>query len=330
MPVVDSDGYRTLTLSREGRVLTVRFADPPLSYVTPELIADLERLTLAVDRDDSVGAVVLTGAVDGRFLTHADPITVTDFVESGFPRLPVGGTEAVLRILGHVLRVPGLADLVDKHGGVVGRNTVWAYRWKRVNLRLNRSSTVYLAAINGPTMGGGHELVLACDLRYVADSADIRLGQFESQLGLVPGGGGTQRLPRMVGTARAIEHMLEGRTLSAREALDLGVVHRVVEPEQLLAQTQRTAARLALRSPTAIRGIKRAVYFGTSRRPAHALSQEAAAFIACLVEPAARRMTDAFAHDAARFGDTPILSNPKPWEEGTRVDFVSTDIDDPL
>lgn len=317
--------YETLTLEQNDRVLTVRFSDPPFSYVTPELIADLDALTRAVDEDDTVGAVVLTGGVDGRFLTHADPITVTDFVESRFPRLPPESTEIGLRVLDQVLRVPGVANVVSRHGGVLGRNTVWVHRWKRVNLRMNRSAVVYLAAINGPTMGGGHELALACDLRYASNAPTTRLGQFESQIGLIPGGGGTQRLPRMIGTASALEHILEGRTLSADEALAAGLVHRVTEPGVLLSTTQETAARLARRSPTAIRGIKRAIYFGTGRRLGNALTQETAAFIDCLVNPAARRMTDAFAADSTTFGDTPLLSNPAPWEEGTRVDFTSTD-----
>ena len=75
---------------------------------------------------------------------------------------------------------------------------------------MNRSRCVYLAAVSGPTLGGGHELALACDLRYAADDPSVMLGQIEILAGVVPGGGGTQRLARIVRTARALELVLEG------------------------------------------------------------------------------------------------------------------------
>src|ERR1700739_1065423 len=126
---------------------------------------------------------------------------------------------------------------------------------------MNRSATVYIAAINGPTTGGGHEIALACDLRFVSDAPHIRLGQIESLAGLIPGGGGTQRLPKMVGTAKALEHMLAGAPLPTEQASDLGLVNALVPDDELLTHAQHTAARLARRSPVAVRAIKRLAYF---------------------------------------------------------------------
>jgi enoyl-CoA hydratase/carnithine racemase len=171
-------------------------------------------------------------------------------------------------------------------------------------------------------MGGGHELALACDLRYAADADHIRLGQMEILAGLIPGGGGTQRLPRIIGSARALEHMLEGRPLTAIEALDLGLVHRLISEEQLLAETQATAARLARRSPVAIAALKRAVYFGTSRRLSRGLDMELAGFLAAGSTRAMARGLPTYMAELQRLGDTPFLADPGPWIEGTKVDQI--------
>lgn len=313
---------KTLRLAQEGRVLTVRTATPPLNFATPGLIADLDVLTRAVDRDASIGAVVLTGEANKRFLTHADPFALGGMIESPTPKLPLWAIEAMLRAQNVLFRAPGLAAVVERVGGDVGAGLLWGFRWKRTILRMNRSSTVYLAAINGPTLGGGHELVLACDLRYAADAEHVRLGQVESTANLIPGGGGTQRLPRILGTARALEHMLEGRSVGAREALELGLVHHLVDEADLLAATQETAARLARRSPTVVAAIKRSVYFATDRRFSRGLDYEQAGFFAAGSTATMLAVYKALRDDMERLGDTPLLADHEPWVDGTRVDQV--------
>ena len=96
---------------------------------------------------------------------------------------------------------------LERFGGDLGKGIGWLYRWKRTTLRMNRSHVVYIAAINGPTLEGGLEIALACDLRYAADAASLRMGQCEMLVGVIPGGGGSQRMLRMLGTARAFEHI---------------------------------------------------------------------------------------------------------------------------
>lgn len=184
---------------------------------------------------------------------------------------------------------------------------------------MNRSSTVYLAAINDPTTGGGHEIALACDLRFVSDAPHIRLGQIESLAGLIPGGGGTQRLPKMLGTAKALEHMLEGAPLTAKQALDLGLVNAIVPDENLLAHVQATATRLARRSPVAVRAIKRLTYFTASRPLATGLDTELAGFLATGLQPTMKPTMDAFTTDLAELHDSPLSTGNERWIEGTRV-----------
>ena len=313
----------TMQLEQDGRVLTARCVTPPLNFATSALLRDLDLLTRAVDRDNSVGAVVLTGGVDGRFLTHADPLELGAMIDLPHPQLPAALLRPGLRLQNVALRLPGLARAVERHGGAVGKGLVWGYRWKRTILRMNRSATVYLAAINGPTLGGGHELALACDLRYAADADHVLLGQIETLAGVIPGGGGTQRLPRMLGTSRALEHMLEGTPITARQAHELGLVHKLAEPDQLLAETQATAARLAQRSPVAIAALKRSVYFAASRSLGRGLDHELAGFLAAGSTRAMKRTLTAFREDLDRHGDTPFLADPQPWIDGTRTDQVT-------
>ncbi|HEX6652097.1 MAG TPA: enoyl-CoA hydratase-related protein [Thermoleophilaceae bacterium] len=312
----------TLRLEQEGRVLTAFYSHPPLNYATTVFIRELDLLTRAVDRDPSVGAVILTGGVEGRFLTHADPRELGGMGDLPHPQMSIRAMEPVVLLLTAVLHIPGLVGLLERFGGAPGKGIVWGYRWKRTILRMNRSGAVYIAAINGPVLGGGQEIVLACDLRYAADSPELRTGQIEMLVGVIPGGGGSQRLLRMLGTARTLEHILEGRPLTAAEALDRGIVHRVMPADRLLAEAQATATRLARRSPAAVATLKRVVYFGLDRRFSRALDLEAAGFLAAGSTRAAGGALKPFLEDMERLGDTPFLADPGPWIEGTRFDQV--------
>ncbi|WP_431965841.1 enoyl-CoA hydratase/isomerase family protein [Nocardia sp. bgisy134] len=313
----------TIDLTQDGRVLTARAVAPPLNFVTTEFVRDLDRFTATVDTDDTVGAVVLTGGLPGRFLTHADPSALTGMIELPHPFVPARVAAPLLRAASAALRIPGATSAVERFGGGLGVGLVWGHRWKRTTLRMNRSHAVYLAAINGPALGGGHEIALACDLRYAADAEHVKLGQIETMANLIPGGGGTQRLTRLLGAAAALEVTLEGAPLSVQEAHRLGLLHRVVPEDQLLAETQATAARLAARNPVVVAELKRAVYFGTDTRLARGLDREQAGFVSVGTTAAAARTTRAFFDDLARLGDTPFLADPKPWLDGTRVDQVS-------
>lgn len=328
--MLNSRSLHTLHLEQHGRVVTARFANPPLNFVSTAFIRDLERLTSDAERDPSVGAVVLTGGAEGRFLTHADPRELAGMQDLPHPQLSIRAAEPIVLLLNAVLRLPGLTLLVERFGGAPGKGIVWGYRWKRTILRMNRSGVVYLAAINGPTLGGGQEIALACDIRYAADRDELRIGQIEMLVGVIPGGGGTQRLLRILGTAKALEHVLESVALTPAQALELGLVHRVVPEEQLLAETQATAARLARRSPFAVAALKQTMYFGGDRTFSRALDLEAAGFLATGSTPQAGRALEPFLEDMERHGDSPFLAAPRPWLEGTRFDLVNRELRDPM
>ena len=123
---------------------------------------------------------------------------------------------------------------------------------------------VVIAAINGDCMGGGYELALACDFRLAADGP-YQIGLPEAVLGILPGGGGTQRLPRLIGRGKALEVMLFGNVYHPREAERMGMVNRVLAPETLMSFAMGWARTLAKRPPRSIAAIKRAVCLGADR-----------------------------------------------------------------
>jgi len=133
-----------------------------------------------------------------------------------------------------------------------------------------------VAAINGAALGGGLELALACDVRVAADVAEVGLP--EVRLGIIPGAGGTQRLPRVVGAAAAKELILAGRRISAERAQALGLVSQVLPPEELAAAADRLAAEIAAAGPLAVRQAKRAVDEGLGRPLAEGLGVERACY----------------------------------------------------
>ncbi len=133
----------------------------------------------------------------------------------------------------------------------------WAMRSPRIYDVMSSFPKPVIAMINGFCLGGGCELAMSCDLRIASEKA--RFGQPEINLGLIPGGGGTQRLPRLVGTGQALRLILSGDMIGAEEALRLGLVEMVVPHEELRAKTLELAGRIAARSPLTLKVAKEAV-----------------------------------------------------------------------
>jgi len=144
---------------------------------------------------------------------------------------------------------------LDKRDTVSGRSET--RRRQEVYTRIERLEIPSIAAINGWALGTGLELAMACTLRVASDNA--LLGQPEVKLGIIPGAGGTQRLPKLVGMGRAMEMILTGEPVRADQALTIGLVNRVVAPDQLLAEVAKLAESLAARPKLALQYAKEAV-----------------------------------------------------------------------
>ena len=139
--------------------------------------------------------------------------------------------------------------------------------------QLAASGKVFIAAINGHALGGGLEIALACDLRFAAQG-NYKIGLPEVTLGLLPGNGGTQRLPRLIGANKALEMMVTGETVAPEEALRLGIVNRLFPADKLMEETEGYARKLAAGATVAVGHIKQAVYRGISMNLSDALALE--------------------------------------------------------
>lgn len=143
------------------------------------------------------------------------------------------------------------ADIPEVHRLNAETSQAFSRRGHAVLNRIERGSKPVLAAVRGFCLGGGCELALACHIRIAG--SDARIGLPEVKLGIIPGYGGTQRLARIVGRSKALELLLCGRAMTAREALGAGLVSRVVEPEDLLSTCRELASRIAGQAPLAVR-----------------------------------------------------------------------------
>jgi len=204
-----------------GRVAHLELVNPPLNLVTRELLEELRDSlsTLAAAAPGDVRAVVVTGRGDRAFSAGSH----------------VGEFEAQRGSAGR-----------ERHALEEG-----------VTRSLAELPMPSIAAIEGNALGGGLELALCCDFRIASSSA--KLGLPEVRLAVTPGGGGTQRLPRVVGPARAKELILTGRVLSADEAERIGLVTEVVPPGQARARADELADEIATRGPLAVREAKRLI-----------------------------------------------------------------------
>ena len=225
-------------------------ADALASAVQVKIIND----AVTLERDGAIGWVVLTRA--------AQINAINDAIRSGVPQaLRELDADPAIRVI--VLRGDGVrgfcagADIKEQRGletAIEVRRRMEGARWIEA---IDAVQKPVIAAIHGYCMGGGMELALGCDIRFAAPDAVFSLP--ETALGLIPGGGGTQRLPRVIGPGRAMDLLLTGERLSAKAALDIGLITRVAsEAGRLLEEVRTFALRIAARAPAATLSAKRA------------------------------------------------------------------------
>lgn len=279
---------RHLRIEQRGRVLQVLLDNPPANFLTTAVMQELADLLEDLEQRQDIGAVILSGAADGVFLTHFDVDEIEHAVAPITFSMPAWLTRLLLESESLLRHLPGARKLLRRTllAGVADMNL-----FHEVTAHMRRMDKVFIAAINGLALGGGCELALACDLRLMAEDDQVErfLGQPEALIGLIPGGGGTQMLARSLGVARALELCLEGQLLEPRQALALGLVNGLAPAEELLEAADALAQRLSRRSPQAVRLIKRSIYQAASRDWTEGMASEKAGFLSAASQGNTRR-----------------------------------------
>lgn len=243
----------------DGGVAVVTLGSPSRIYFDPEMSEALFDALTALAADASVRAIVVTGGAPGYFVRHY--------------------SVAALVTLGERIKDRPWPDDTPYQAGPFE---------KAMRLAETMEKPV-IAAISGSAMGGGFEFCLACDIR-IAEDGDFQIGLPEVNLGILPGGGGTQRLPRTIGTANALLHILMGQTVSPREAAAKGFVQECTSGKAL-DRALEIARRIATHTPESVARIKRLVRGALTMPLDEGIARERNAFMQlCGGEPALERM----------------------------------------
>ena len=241
MPAQDETphAWTRLRVERDGAIVTVTLDRPEVLHALDALMFDeLERAFAWLSADTTVRVILVTGSGERAFAAGAD--------------------------------IRALAGTDARSGRAASE------RGQEVFLEIERCGKPVIACINGVALGGGCELALACTFRIASDRA--KLGLPELKLGLIPGYGGTQRLPRIIGRSAALRLMLTGATVDAAEALRLGLIDEVVPAGELMARGRAIAESIAAMAPLAVSAVMEAVARGEGLAIEKAMAVEAELF----------------------------------------------------
>lgn len=226
-------------VTTEGGLAVITYRRPPINMLSFQALEQLERLLLFLKDQDELSVVVLTGGIKGYFAAHAD-------------------VDDVMRMEN---RQPSVGD---------------PNAWDRVNALLGELPQLTVAAVNGQAWGGGFETALACDLLLLSEEGHLRL--LEVSKGVIPGAGGTQRLPRRIGIPRALQMLATTRVVRGQEAVDWGLADALLPGENFQAQVRAWLAPILAQPVHAVRAAKAAVTRGACLPLADGLALEKGIF----------------------------------------------------
>jgi enoyl-CoA hydratase len=247
--------YETLIVEKEEGIAIVKLNRPPVNSLSAKSYGDLYEAFSELEMDDGVNVIILTGAGDKSFAA-------------------------------------GL-DIKDVAGKTIAEYFGFATTVRKAVDKIASINKPTVAALFGFTLGGGCELALACDLRIAASDASI--GCPEVNLGIMPGSGGTQRMPRLIGAAKTKELLMMGDTVSGDEAYRIGLVNKVVAKEALQDEAKAWAKKLAKKPKVAVELIKTAIDTGMNMDLASGISFENECFMASYVSEDGKEGMAAFA-----------------------------------
>jgi len=251
-----------IKVTRDGAVETITFANPPKNFITNQMLKELYNELIRARQDTSVRVLVLTGGMKDSFISHYDVSELIEYSRRA-PKARVIG-----RLMSWFMKKANNHPILDRFliRSLAMRSPAeqGIYFWARCLDILDSFPKPVIAAINGISLGGGCEIALCCDFRFMAKGKHYRIGLPEVLVGIIPGGTGTPlRLPRVVGEARALEILLTGKLYTPEEAEEMGLINCAVDPDKLLPCVMELARKLARRAPIAVASAKMDVRLGS-------------------------------------------------------------------
>jgi len=247
--------YQNIIYEKQGNVGVIKFNRPKaLNAVNADLLAEMQQALEAIEKDQSIRVLILTGEGEKAFVAGAD-----------------------------IAYMVNLSPLEARRFSLIGHE---------IGVRLENLPIPVIACVNGFALGGGTEMALACDFIYASENA--KFGQPEINLGIIPGFGGTQRLPRLVGKGVAKELCMTGVMITAQEAKEIGLVNKLFPPDKLWDETMKTANLIASKGKVSLRAVKQCVDRGYDTDLRRGCQIEAEAFGLCMASPDAKEGMSAF------------------------------------
>lgn len=299
---------RALSTRREGSTLWLELHNPPVNFLTADLCAELYQAFVAAEAEPEIRSIVLTGQQPGCYIFHFSipelQAIAGDNRRLGLhwlirPRLGRWLVEAGAGLTLRLLRSSRRAQRLLLAGartlrGYSGTPYLWLQMMAAYQA-IEHSSKVTIAAINGSCNGGGTEMAACFDFRFMVGDAGYTIGQPEVLVGIVAGGGGTQRWPRLIGTERALQFLLGCEQWSPQQARAMGVISEHFPAAEFQARVQAFATQFGRRSARAVQQTKDAIRRGQQHGLERGLGIEMAASLVCANEPSTQQVLARYA-----------------------------------
>ena len=244
--------YKHLEIEDQGQIIICYLSNPPTHTLTAQGLLEIHHFLDSLVSNKELRILAFTGAGEDVFIRHYEVGELADTAEKN-----IGRQEETKK--------PDNNPIKELHG------------FHKMLLKIRDLDAIVVAGINGNTAGGGCEFSLGCDLR-VMSSGDYFIGLPETSVGILPGGGGTQRLARLIGSSRALDLILHGQLISNVKALEFGIINEILPKESFLKSLKEYCRILANRAPIALREVKRAIHRGMDLPLEEALLLEQEAF----------------------------------------------------
>ena len=241
------DKFKHLRIVDEGQIVTCYLSNPPTHTLTAEGVIEIHKFLDIMEAKKDLRVIAFTGDGDEVFIKHYEVGELAETAEKNLNKTQVN------------------SDPKELHG------------FHRMLLRLRDLDAIVIAGINGNTAGGGCEFSLGCDLRIMSDG-DYKIGLPETSVGILPGGGGTQRLARLIGASRALDLILHARLLTPHEAESFGIINKIIPHKNFHEGLNHYCQDIANRAPIALSQVKKIIHKGLDMTLEEGLLLEQKAF----------------------------------------------------